>query len=176
MLNAPITDVCIIQKGEPVPDGFYRLSKTLTNRKADLNYGSGGHQYYLCFKKDTTGEDVPITNFVVVFPDHEEFIPPGFFVVRRGIQSCNLNSGTEEGAERIYLCYKKDKRGNPITDLQIILPEKGEEVPGSFCVIDRSATDLIADLNATTGATKVMVGCLFFFIITRLFALYIFIL
>ncbi len=36
--------------------------------------------------------------------------------------ACNLNSGTS--SERIFLCYKKDKSGNPITDITVIFPGK----------------------------------------------------
>jgi len=154
ILKAPITDICIIQKGESVPEGYYRLSKTRTNRKADLNYSSGGKHLFLCIKKDVTGSEFPVTNLIVVYPDREEFVPPGFFVVRHGPKACNINLGA--GAERIYLCYKKDKYGNPITDIQVILPTKGEEIPNSFNLIDRSATDIVADLNAATGASKIM--------------------
>jgi len=84
-----------------------------------------------------------------VYPDSGEIIPPGFFVVRRGAQSCNINSGAN--AERIYLCYKKDKWGNPITDVQVIFPGKEEVVPQSFNLLDATASDLVADLNAGTG-------------------------
>lgn len=36
--------------------------------------------------------------------------------------ACNLNSGTS--SERVFLCYKKDKSGNPITDITVIFPGK----------------------------------------------------
>ena len=88
-------------------------------------------------------------NLIVHYPDKNEIIPPGFFVVRRGAQSCNINTGTN--SERIYLCYKKDKWGNPITDIQVLFTGKDETVPHSFNLIETSGTGLVADLNAGTG-------------------------
>jgi hypothetical protein len=44
------------------------------------------------------------------------------FIYRHDKFACNLNSGTS--SERIFLCYKKDKSGNPITDITVIFPGK----------------------------------------------------
>lgn len=145
ILSAPICDVCIVQYGEAIPDGYYRLLKTLSNKKANLNSGSGGNPIYLCIKKDLTGKLAPITNFIVIFPDRNEYVPPGYHVVQRGKAGCNINTGT--GAERIYLCYKKDFLGNPIVDIQIILPSKTEDPPKSFNVIEKSTSGVQANLN-----------------------------
>ncbi|RYG66715.1 multivesicular body subunit 12 [archaeon] len=117
ILDAPICDVCIIQYGEAVPDGFYRLLKTPSNKKANLNSGSGGNPIYLCLKKDLSGKAAPIVNFIVIFPDRSEYVPPGYHVVQRGKTACNINTGT--GSERVYLCYKKDFLGNPLIDIQV---------------------------------------------------------
>lgn len=119
ILDAPICDVCIIQYGEAVPDGFYRLLKTPSNKKGNLNSGSGGNPIYLCIKKDLTGKAAPIVNFIVIFPDRSEYVPPGYHVVQRGKTACNINTGT--GSERVYLCYKKDFLGNPLIDIQVTL-------------------------------------------------------
>jgi hypothetical protein len=149
ILHAPICDLCIISQGENVPDGFFRLYKTPHNKKANLNSGSGGNGIYLCLKKDLTGQIAPITNIIVIFPDRNEHIPPGYHFVHRGETACNLNTGT--GAERIYLCYKKDFLSNPISDLQLIFTSKGETPPKSFQTIDRSISGLQANLNVGTG-------------------------
>jgi hypothetical protein len=149
ILHAPICDLCIISQGEAVPDGFFRFYKTPHNKKANLNSGSGGNGIYLCVKKDLTGQIAPITNIIVIFPDRNEHIPPGYHFIHRGETACNLNTGT--GAERIYLCYKKDFLSNPITDIQLIFTSKGETPPKSFQLIDRSISGLQANLNVGTG-------------------------
>jgi len=46
ILKAPICDICIIARNDPIPEGFYRLSRTLSNQKANLNNGSGGKTMY----------------------------------------------------------------------------------------------------------------------------------
>lgn len=153
LLQAPICDLCIIQAGETVPDGFFRLYKSPQNKKANLNSGSGGNGIYLCIKKDLTGQIAPITNLIVLFPDRGENIPPGYHMVHRGTSACNINTGT--GAERIYLCYKKDFLANPINDITLIFPAKGETPPKSFQLIDKSISGLNANLNLGTGGAEI---------------------
>ena len=153
LIKAPISEICIIQRGEPVPDGFLRLTRTPSHKRANLNTGSGGNHIYICIKKDLTGEEAPVTALTVIFPDNNEFLPPGFLVVRRGKHACNLNTGTS--AERIFLCYKKDKSGNPITDMQIVYPGKNEECPKGFNMIEKSVTGIPANLNSGTGGCRI---------------------
>ena len=153
ILSAPICDVCIVQAKTPAPPGFYRIHRTPSNKKADLNTSSGGNPLYLCIKKDLSGTLYPITNFIVVFPDRNEYTPPGFAVVNRGRTACNLNSGTN--AERIFLCYRKESAGNPVIDLQIILPTKGESPPASFNLLEKSMSGVPANLNTGTGGDAV---------------------
>ena len=155
VLKAPITELCVIQRGEPVPLGFLRISKTPGNKKANLNASSGGNHLYFCIKKDQSKEAVPITALVLIFPDRSEFVPPGYFVARHDKFACNLNSGTS--AERIFLCYKKDKSGNPITDLVVIFPGKSEEPPKSFNLIEKSPTDLPANVNTGTVGGRIFI-------------------
>jgi hypothetical protein len=153
ILNAPICDVCIVQTGTLPPPGFYRIHKTPTNKKADLNLSSSGNPLYLCIKKDLSGALYPITNFIVVFPDRNEYTPPGYAVVNRGKTACNLNSGTS--SERIFLCYRKEAAGNPLTDVQLILPGKGEIPPPAFNLIEKSISGVPANLNTGTGGAEV---------------------
>jgi hypothetical protein len=154
ILNAPICDLCIVQRGEAVPDGFYRISKTLSNRRANINTGSGGNNLFLCIKKDLTGESAPVVAITVFFPDKNEFVPPSYVPVKQGKHACNLNYGTS--AERIFLAYKRDKHGNPITDAQIFFPGKHESVPKNFYLVDKSPSGITANLNMGTSGVKIM--------------------
>ena len=105
IIKAPITDICIVAKGDSIPPGYYRVAKTPGNHKANFNNGTGGKSMYLCIKKDVHGKEIPIVNLTVIFPDKNETVPPGFFVVRRGSQGCNLNQGTS--GERICIVTKR---------------------------------------------------------------------
>jgi hypothetical protein len=153
MINAPITDICLVHKSDPVPDGYYRLSKTLTNKRATLNYKSGGNEIYLCIRKDTNPKAAFLTNIIVIYPDKNEIYPPGYIVVRRGSQVCNVNTGTS--AERIFLCYKKERIGNPITDILVMFPGKSEAPPPNYFLLDNSPSGIPANLNAGTGGGRV---------------------
>jgi len=154
ILSAPICDICVIQRGQEVPQGYFRLYRTPKNKKANLNAGSGGNQIYLCILKDRSGGATPITAISVIFPDRNEFVPPGFQVVKRDNQPCNVNAGT--AAERVYICYKKDKTGNPLVDVQLILPGKGEETPKNFCLVDKSLSGRPANINSGTGGGSIL--------------------
>jgi hypothetical protein len=95
ILNAPIKDICLVQRNDAVPENYYRISRTPLNKKADLNTGSGGNHLYLCIKKDVQCDLPPITALVVLYPDRKESVPPGFTVVKRNGKPCNLNAGTK---------------------------------------------------------------------------------
>jgi hypothetical protein len=153
VLAAPITDICLVHKTDPIPDGFYRLSKTLSNRKATLNYKSGGNEIYVCIKKDPAPNAAFVTSLIVIFPDKNEIYPPGFLVVRRGNQVCNVNTGTS--AERIFLCYKKERSGSAITDLLVMFPGKQEFPPKNYNLLETSPSGIPANLNAGTGGGRV---------------------
>ena len=83
ILHAPIVEICVLQRGEAVPAGYYRLSRTPKNKKANLNAGSGGNQIFFCILKNKSRDAAPITGLQVIFPDRNEFVPPGFQVVKR---------------------------------------------------------------------------------------------
>lgn len=154
ILSAPIVDICIVQSGEPIPDGFYRIYKTPGNRKATLNSGNGGNSIYLCIRKDLTGQFAPITNIIVIFPDRGEYVPPGYHLVQRGKNAaCNVNAGTS--ADHIFIGFKRDFLGNPITDIQPIMIDKGEEVPKNYNMIEKTIFGSQANLNTGTGGAEI---------------------
>jgi hypothetical protein len=146
ILRAPIVDICIIQRGDPIPPGFYRIARTPGNRRACLN-SLTQNNLYICIKKDLSAQAIPVTSLVVIFPDKNEFVPPGYFAVRRGKYACNVNAGSN--TERVFLCFKKDKQGDAVTDIQVLFP-KSEDFPKDFCVIEYSPTNIPANLNIGT--------------------------
>jgi hypothetical protein len=155
VIRAPITDICIVQKSDPVPEGFYRISRTPSHRAADLKTGTGGNKLFICIRKGQR-DVAPVTAMAIILPDQHEHIPPGFLVVKREGRACNLNSGTS--GERIFLCYKRDSSSNPITDVQVLLSTKGETLPPSFGVLDRSIGGKSIDLNMGTGGPRVLLS------------------
>lgn len=154
-IRAPITDICIVQKSDPVPEGYYRVSRTPTHRAADLKTGTGGNKLFICIRKEQR-DVAPVTAMAIILPDQHEHIPPGFVVVKREGRACNLNSGTS--GERIFLCFKRDNASNPLTDIQVILSTKGETAPPSYNVLNRSIGGRAVDLNMGTGGPRVLLS------------------
>lgn len=153
VLAAPICDMCIVFKGDPMPPGFLRIARTNKLKKADLNHGAGGVSCYLCIKKDPTGEAIPVTGLTVVYPDRKEHVPPGYMVLRRNDKPVNINTGS---SERVYICMKRDQLANPLTDVQVIFPSKGEYPPRNFDLVELSSSGLEANLNLGTSGNKIM--------------------
>lgn len=153
ILEAPISDICIVQSSEQIPPDFYRHYKTPGNRKANINTGTGGNPLYLCIKKDLTGKFPPVTNIQLFSPDRGENLPAGYFIVQKGNIACNLNAGTS--SERLYLCYKRDFLSNPLVDIQIIFPSKHESIPRNFFLLEKTISGQAANLNLGTNGLEI---------------------
>jgi hypothetical protein len=159
ILQAPICDIQIMQSGEGVPSGFYRISKNMRNKKAVLNAGVAGSNIYLCIRKATSIAQTPITALLLVYPDRGENIPPGYYGVKRfnKYELWDLNVSTNSSYhERVYLCYRKDLYGNPIIDLQLIT--RHEECPPNFTRMDRSQKSSNASTNIGTTGHKIFIA------------------
>ena len=153
VLRAPISDICVISKSDVTPEGYYRISRTPSQKKADLNTGSGGMHLYLCIKKVTSPTDSSptVSALCLIFPDRGEYVPPGFSVAKRGGKPCNLNMGNS--CERVFLCFKREAINCPITDIQVFLKSvKDEEhIPPNFIHLEKSVKNHDADLNMSTS-------------------------
>ena len=181
VLTGPVTDMVITLGNELPPRGFYRISLSANGHKADLTNNSGGTSLFLNVKKesnwDRAAQRPSVTAMAVIFPDRGEIVPPGFCFVRRikekrmnkrnkhtdsksmASQSfraaqdaavpANLNFGTN--GERVYLCFKKSREGNPITGIIPLLPGKLEAIPDGFTVLERSPRNFVADINSGAG-------------------------
>ena len=58
----------------------------------------------------------------------------------------NLNHGNN--GEKVYLCFKRSREGNPITGIIPLLPNRREYVPEGYTVLERTPRNHTADLNA----------------------------
>ena len=155
VLSAPISDVALVPKGGADPAGshFYRLTRSVGDRKACLNSGSvWGRETLLWLRKDVEWRRTPIVALAVILPDRGEFVPPGYAVLRQGGAPVDLNEGTS--GERVLLC-KRVGVGNPITDVQLVFPKKGERVPKGYSIIDRTPLGHSANLNLGHSGTPV---------------------
>jgi hypothetical protein len=157
ILSAPIADICVISKNEVIPEGYYRISRTPSHKKANLNTGAGGDSMYLCIKKVThLSDNTPtISALALIYPDRGEYVPPGFSVARRNEKPCNLN--TNNNCERVFLGFKRDAVNSPITDIEVFLRsvKEEEQVPPGFIHLERTIKNHVADLNVSTSGSFV---------------------
>ncbi|KAG6572886.1 Brefeldin A-inhibited guanine nucleotide-exchange protein [Phytophthora cinnamomi] len=151
----PITDLTVIFRGDPVPDGFLKLERSQSGQRADLNKGGRGTFVYLCHSKDQSSGKSPISEIIAIFPERGEFVPSDYEVVRRRGVPANINTGTQ--GEKIYLCFKRSAT-SAIVDLVVLFPRKNESLPYGYMKVDKSPLGHVADLNSTSGGTEVFLG------------------
>ena len=177
VLVGAITDILITYGSEPPPSGYYRISRTSDGTQVSSLRKRKVGAVHLNIKKegkwDRAVQRPCVTALVIIFPDRGEFVPPGFSVVRRqqnkeevksgkGGQSSidgsrqikaiptSLNHGTS--GERVYLCYRRSREGNPVTGLIPLQPSLRETIPEGYTVIEKTPRDHVADINSNAGS------------------------
>lgn len=159
--SGAITDIVVTRCTAVPPMGYYRISQTFFGE----DYGGAerrGREVHIHVKKepnwDRAAQRPCVTALTVIFPERKEFVPPGFCVVSfyDGTESgrisklsaaapANLNLGL--GSERVYLCYRRSREGNPLTGLIPLLPSRRDPIPEGYTVLERSPRNHVADLN-----------------------------
>lgn len=176
--TAAITDVIVTSSCDIPPRGYYRAFQLGEESVKNMVLARKRQQLFLNVKKepswDRAAQRPCVTAFVVIYPDRNEFVPPGFSVVRH-YQANNSNEGgskKKEGistnnnselgssaspaaninpspcGERVYLCYKRSREGNPITGVTCLRPSKGDLIPEGYTVLERTPRNFVADLAA----------------------------
>ena len=168
--TAAITDV-IITSGTSVlpPKGYYRAFP-IGKKKDEL--------LYVNVKKEPNWDRAVqrpcVTAICVIYPDRNEFVPPGFSVVRyyepndsddnKIADNSNSNNNTNSGGslaspanvnpsssgERVYLCYRRSREGNPLTGLTCLQPSKGDVIPEGYTVLEKTPRNFLADMTANS--------------------------
>jgi hypothetical protein len=176
VLSGAILDICVTFGNDAAPVGYYCLDQTATgqtvNWTATASNGGGkkNKAVRLHVKKEAVWDKAAqrpcVTALAVIFPDRQEFVPPGFCIVRRypatavsgskptcGSSSsnnapANLNQGT---GERVYLCFRRSREGNPLTGIVPLRPDFAEQVPVGYTVLEKTPRNHSADLLRGTG-------------------------
>ncbi|XP_011506517.1 PREDICTED: DENN domain-containing protein 4C isoform X2 [Ceratosolen solmsi marchali] len=140
-LQAPITDLAIIfpALGETCPEGFSLLEYTVSGFKADLNHGSlRTEECYLCYRR---GRDKPpLVDIGVIYDGKERIMKDAEIVMKTPTgYVANVNNSTS----RIFVTYRRASKKMPcnslvVTDVCVILINKGENPPHAFCVISKN--------------------------------------
>lgn len=137
----PVTDLAVIirSQGEMVPPDFECLEQTPLGFPADLNHGSlRSPSIYLCFKR---GRDKPPLVDVGVLYENKQRIMADSEVLKKTYygRPANVNNS----GSRTFLTFRRAPDNAPcnqlvVTDLCVILANKGETPPHAFCKIDRN--------------------------------------
>lgn len=138
----PITDICVIfpSIGEQVPEGFTCIEYTPTGLPADLNHGSIRAQLcYLCFRRGY--HKPPLVDLGIMYEGRGEKpnLDSQMLKTTPYGRPANVNNSTQG----IYFTYRRasDTAGSnlfAVTDICIILTNKGEAPPHTFYKINKN--------------------------------------
>lgn len=137
----PVTDIAVIvrSEGEVPPPGFECIEHTPTGLPADLNHGSlRSPSIYLCYRR---GRDKPPLVDIGVLYENKQRVMADSEILKKtpyGRPANVNNSGS-----RTFLTFRRASENAPcnqlvVTDLCVILANKGETPPHAYCKIDRN--------------------------------------
>lgn len=139
--GAPITDICVINTSldEEVPEGWVCIEKTQFDFPANLNHGSlTSYSMFLCYRRGFDRQ--PLVDIGVVYDARENVLGDSQLIKQTPYRtSANVNNSSSN----IYLTYRRAKT-QPyynqlvVTDICVILLNKGETPPPAFCKIDKN--------------------------------------
>ncbi|XP_026667588.1 DENN domain-containing protein Crag isoform X2 [Ceratina calcarata] len=140
-MKPPITDLAIIfpALGEKCPEGYVLLEQTVTGFPADLNHGSlRTNECFLCYRR---GRDKPpLVDIGVIYDGKERIMQDAEMILETPTgHSANVNNSTA----KIFVTYRRASRKMPcnslvVTDICVILMNKGETPPHAFCIINKN--------------------------------------
>eukprot|EP00762_Andalucia_godoyi_P004530 ANDGO_05182.mRNA.1 hypothetical protein PPTG_05471 len=157
-----------VSEGEKAPQGYETITRTIGNKPADLNTGSGKFfhrpaKLYLAFTRYPPSPGLaPISEVSLFMPNEGDVFPqlsPPWVAVSKtaGGRSANVNSGN--GGTDIYLVYRRDPAKTPITDVQVVFlsdPDEENNIPPGYERVLRTVGDATrADLNRTAGGKDI---------------------
>ncbi|KDR07911.1 C-myc promoter-binding protein [Zootermopsis nevadensis] len=139
--QAPITDVAVIfpSLGEEIPPDYYMIETTPTGFEADLNHGSlRSPQVFLCYRRGR--DQLPLVDIGVMYEGKERIMSDSEVVLTTpGGRVANVNNS---GA-KTFVTYRRAPPSMPcnelvVTDICVILTNKGETPPHAFCMISKN--------------------------------------
>ncbi|KAG5671963.1 hypothetical protein PVAND_002128 [Polypedilum vanderplanki] len=137
----PITDIGVFFPAldEEVPEGFEILRYTPSGLDADLNFGSV--RTAACFIYFRRGRDKPpLVDVGVMYDGFERIMPDAEIIMKTpGDRLANVNNSSS----KIFLTYRRARDDMPmndlvVTDLCVLIPGKGEQVPHAYCQIHKT--------------------------------------
>ena len=161
-LTGPITDILITVGQESPPNGYFRISQSAGGEAFVLR--DHRSPYHLNVKKETNWDRAAqrpcVVALAVIFPQRQEFVPPGFSVVRvhSNVHKSNdpVPANLNVAGEQAFLCFRRSREGNPITAILPLIPSKQEGIPEGFTVVEKTPRNHVAAIQ--TQSTQVFLA------------------
>ncbi|XP_063311303.1 DENN domain-containing protein 4C isoform X2 [Pelobates fuscus] len=142
--KAPITDIAIINRtlGETVPEGYTCIELTQSGLQANLNHGSlKSPELYICYKRER--EKVPLIDVGVLYEGKDRLMAGCEIIKATPYGRCANVNNSSTTSSRIFITYrraikKRTQNSLAVTDICVIITNKGETPPHTFCKVDRN--------------------------------------
>ncbi|XP_074555234.1 DENN domain-containing protein 4C isoform X2 [Halichoeres trimaculatus] len=142
--KAPITDLAVINKsaGETVPEGFTCIDSTYSGQPANLNHGSlKSPELFLCYKRNR-GKP-PLIDIGVLYEGKERLIQGCEVIQATPYGRCANVNNSSATSQRIFITFRRAPPVQPqnslaVTDICVIVTNKGEIPPHTFCKVDKN--------------------------------------
>ncbi|XP_078592156.1 C-myc promoter-binding protein-like isoform X7 [Branchiostoma floridae x Branchiostoma japonicum] len=141
----PIVELAVIHRGqgETPPQGFTCIEHTPFGFPADLNHGSlRTSPIHLCYRR---GRDKPPLTDIGVLYEGKERVMAGCEIIHSTPygRPANVNNKAPLGGHRTYITTRRASENAAhnslaVTDICVILTNKGETPPHAFCQIDKN--------------------------------------
>ncbi|XP_019625395.1 PREDICTED: C-myc promoter-binding protein-like [Branchiostoma belcheri] len=141
----PIVELAVIHRGqgETPPQGFTCIEHTPFGFPADLNHGSlRSSPIHLCYRR---GRDKPPLTDIGVLYEGKERVMAGCEIIHSTPygRPANVNNKAPLGGHRTYITTRRASENAAhnslaVTDICVILTNKGETPPHAFCQIDKN--------------------------------------
>ncbi|XP_034532128.1 DENN domain-containing protein 4C isoform X2 [Notolabrus celidotus] len=142
--KAPITDLAVINRsaGETVPEGFTCIDITYSGQPANLNHGSlKSPELFLCYKR-SRGKS-PLIDIGVLYEGKERLIQGCEVIQATPYGRCANVNNSSATSQRIFITFRRAPPVQPqnslaVTDICVIVTNKGETPPHTFCKVDKN--------------------------------------
>ncbi|KAM9330665.1 DENN domain-containing protein 4C [Gastrophryne carolinensis] len=142
--KAPITDIVIINRtaGENVPEGYTCIELTPSGLQANLNHGSlKSSELFVCYKREKG--KAPLIDIGVLYEGKERLMSGCETIQATPYGRCANVNNSSATSLRIFITYRRaapDRTQNSlaVTDICVIITNKGETPPHTFCKVDKN--------------------------------------
>lgn len=142
--KSPITDIGIINRtaGEIVPEGYTCIELTPSGLQANLNHGSlKSPELFICYKREKG--KAPLIDVGVLNEGKERLMSGCETIQATPYGRCANVNNSSTSSSRIFITYRRaalDRTQNSlaVTDICVIITNKGETPPHTFCKIDKN--------------------------------------